>query len=99
MSIIERNMIAELAAWKNETKNGRPLLLYGARQVGKTHLLQEFGSVCYKNAIYVNHERMPIVREFFLGIWGRRRLCASWRSIHGGHCIEEWLCEPGGGAS
>ena len=38
-------------------KNGRmPLLIYGARQVGKTFEMQEFGALYYKNTVYVNFE-------------------------------------------
>lgn len=89
MPMIERNMIAELAAWKNETKNRRPLLLYGARQVGKTHLLQEFGNAYYKNVIYVNFERMPIVREFFLGDLGPERIVRQLEEHFGQRIIPE----------
>ncbi|MCE5256626.1 MAG: AAA family ATPase, partial [Spirochaetaceae bacterium] len=33
-----------------------PLLLYGARQVGKTYLLQEFGQQYFRDTIYINFE-------------------------------------------
>jgi hypothetical protein len=64
---MERNMMQELAAWK-EGKSGRmPLVLYGVRQVGKTYLLREFGDRYFKNCIYINFERMEIVADFFKG--------------------------------
>lgn len=64
---MERNIVKELLKWKKEQKNRMPLVLYGARQVGKTYTLQHFGNDYYKNCIYVNFERMPIVTEFFDG--------------------------------
>lgn len=64
---MQRNIIKELRDWKEQTKERRPLLLYGARQVGKTYVLQEFADDYYKNSIYVNFERMPIVASYFDG--------------------------------
>lgn len=64
---MERNIVGELLEWKGIQKNRVPLILYGARQVGKTYTLQHFGSDYYRNCIYVNFERMPIVSEFFDG--------------------------------
>ena len=64
---MERNITAELLEWKNMEKNRMPLVLYGARQVGKTYALQNFGRDYYKNFIYINFERMPVIAEFFDG--------------------------------
>ncbi len=64
---MERNIVGELLEWKGIQKNRVPLILYGARQVGKTYTLQHFGSDYYRNCIYVNFERMPVVSEFFDG--------------------------------
>lgn len=64
---MERNIVGELLEWKGIQKNRVPLILYGARQVGKTYTLQHFGSDYYWNCIYVNFERMPVVSEFFDG--------------------------------
>lgn len=53
---MKRKITAKLYEWKN-MKNGRmPLLIYGARQVGKTFEMQEFGALYYKNTVYVNFE-------------------------------------------
>lgn len=57
----------ELLRWKNLKANRMPFVLNGARQVGKTYLLQEFGQSYFKNTIYINFERMPIVAEYFDG--------------------------------
>jgi hypothetical protein len=64
---MERNMMRELEAWKEEKSGRMPLVLYGVRQVGKTYLLQEFGDRYFKNCIYINFERMEIVADFFKG--------------------------------
>jgi len=42
-----------------------PLLLHGARQVGKTHIIREFGNTHYKNTAYVNLETDPIASTWF----------------------------------
>jgi predicted AAA+ superfamily ATPase len=42
-----------------------PLLLYGARQVGKTYILNEFGERHYRNVVYVNLETSPTVAQYF----------------------------------
>ena len=41
---MERKAMNDLIEWKN-SKNRKPLLLYGARQVGKTYLVKEFGKM------------------------------------------------------
>ncbi|MCD8046327.1 MAG: ATP-binding protein [Clostridiales bacterium] len=64
---MERIITNELLAWKNTQKSRLPLVLYGARQVGKTYTLLHFGREYYKNTVYVNFERMPVISEFFGG--------------------------------
>lgn len=59
---MERNAMKELVAWKNK-KGRKPLLLYGARQVGKTYLVKEFGNKYFKDVIYVNFEKNSIVSK------------------------------------
>jgi len=43
--------IEELYKWK-ENKNKKPLIIRGARQVGKTWLMKEFGAAAYKKSVY-----------------------------------------------
>ena len=57
---MERNAMKSLIDWKNK-KNRKPLLLYGARQVGKTYLVKEFGNKYFKDIMYVNFETNNIV--------------------------------------
>ena len=53
---MKRTLYKELQNWK-ESKNRKPLLLQGARQVGKTYLINEFGKNEYSNYIYLNFEQ------------------------------------------
>ncbi|MDR0822282.1 MAG: ATP-binding protein [Endomicrobium sp.] len=52
---MERNAMQGLVNWKNKIDK-MPLLIEGARQVGKTWLMQEFGKIQYKNTVYVNFD-------------------------------------------
>lgn len=57
---MERKALEDLVEWKNR-KDRKPLLVYGARQVGKTWLLKEFGKRYFKNTVYVNFESNNII--------------------------------------
>lgn len=61
-----RNISESLWQWKNKT-NRMPLVLNGARQVGKTHSLKEFASQHFDNFIYINLEVNTTVKNFFDG--------------------------------
>ena len=55
----------QLRQWVKATVGRMPLLLYGARQVGKTYVMQELGSEQFKNTVYVNFEAEQNIRAFF----------------------------------
>lgn len=59
---MKRKAMKTLIEWKNK-KNRKPLLLYGARQVGKTYLVKQFGNREFNNMIYVNFETNEIVKK------------------------------------
>ena len=61
---IERDLYGDLLKWKAK-KNRKPLLLQGARQVGKTWLLKQFGNNEYKNVAYFNFDEQPELKQFF----------------------------------
>jgi predicted AAA+ superfamily ATPase len=63
---VERHAFAALRAWKDDPER-KPLVLRGARQVGKTWLLQEFGRSDYEKVVYVNCQRNPSVAAVFAG--------------------------------
>lgn len=52
---MQREIIKDLVKWK-ESKNRKPLIIHGARQVGKTYIVKQFGKEYYTNVIYVNFE-------------------------------------------
>ena len=53
--LMKREILEDLIKWK-ESKNRKPLIVHGARQVGKTYIIKEFGKKYYKNLIYVNFQ-------------------------------------------
>ena len=61
-----RKIITELKEWKNK-KDRLPLILKGARQVGKTWILQEFGKECFDDVLYINFENAGNIANLFEG--------------------------------
>lgn len=62
--VMYRKAIEELKKWKSR-KNRKPLILRGARQVGKTWLMQEFASTCYDKHVYINFEDEEALQHVF----------------------------------
>jgi uncharacterized protein len=62
--MMERNIYKMLIEWRLST-NRKPLVLYGARQVGKTYILKEFGRNEYDNLIYVNCYKNETIKTLF----------------------------------
>jgi len=60
-----RTKIKELIQWKLSNKR-KPLIVQGARQVGKTWLIQEFGKAEFAQTIYVNFEKMNRLQDLFV---------------------------------
>ena len=61
---MKRKLYNALIDWKNDPER-KPLVLEGARQVGKTWLLKEFGKNEYQNLVYVNFHDDPEAQEIF----------------------------------
>lgn len=61
---MERKMSKKLLKWKNDTEK-TPLILYGARQVGKTYTILSFGKENYKNVAYINFEDNTEISKIF----------------------------------
>lgn len=61
---IARKIQRKLTAWK-EASDRKPLILQGARQVGKTWLLTHFGDSAFENVAYFNFEKQPDLKQFF----------------------------------
>ena len=61
-----RNQIEKLIEWKNNI-NKKPLIVRGARQVGKTWLMKEFGEKYYNNYAYINLDNNSRMEQLFSG--------------------------------
>ena len=62
--MVERKIMKALLAWKDNAER-KPLLLHGARQVGKTYILQKLGREHFANMVYVNLEKNLEIAGFF----------------------------------
>ena len=61
---MKRDLEKDLFNWK-ESKDRLPLLLRGARQVGKSYIVEEFGKKAFKNVVIVNFEFRPELKQCF----------------------------------
>ena len=64
---MERKIYKELVEWKNSSSR-KPLILQGARQVGKTYIVNLFGSKEYANTVYCNFEQEKDLKDFFVNL-------------------------------
>ena len=80
-----RDAIIQLNSWK-EDRFRKPLILRGARQVGKTWLLHEFGRISYAKFVYVNFEETPILQNLFIDNFDIARIIAVLQ-VHSGVTI------------
>lgn len=79
---MKRLLIKDLLKWKN--KAGRkPLILQGARQVGKTWLLKEFGAEHFDEVCYINFERSQPINQIFEGSISPQRIIEQLSVFHG----------------
>lgn len=62
----KRELYQSLVAWKS-SKLRKPLIIMGARQIGKTTLLKAFGKEAYEEVVYLNFEKQEELHEFFKG--------------------------------
>lgn len=75
-NVMKRNSIKELYEWK-ENNDRKPLVILGARQVGKTWLMKEFGKEAYKKCAYVNFEDNDDLRGMFEHDFDIQRIIAN----------------------
>ena len=59
----KRDLLEKLMLWKKST-NRKPLVIEGARQVGKTWLMKEFGRTCFEQFTYINFEQLNLQDVF-----------------------------------
>lgn len=79
---IQRNAIESLEKWKNK-KSRKPLILQGARQVGKTWLLKEFGKSRFKDVAVFNFDENPELKQFFESTKDVKRIIDNLSLVHG----------------
>ena len=61
---MKREVYAKLIEWQSR-RDHKPLVLDGARQVGKTYILKEFGATAYKKFSYVNLDKDAVAKTIF----------------------------------
>ena len=71
-----REKINDFLKWKN-SEYRKPLIVLGARQVGKTWIIQEFGKLEYKQTIYINFEENKILRNLFVEDYDTNRILTA----------------------
>jgi uncharacterized protein len=84
---MERFLYKELLDWINLPKR-KPILLKGARQVGKTHLLTDFGKREFEDLFYLNFEKEPRARSLFQSSLDPRELLKNLK-LHCGKDIHK----------
>ena len=83
-----RAIIDDLLRWKYKS-NHKPLIAQGARRVGKTTLIREFGGKNYKETVYINHENNRRMTELFSGDLNVERLIMGIELYYGFKIIPE----------
>ncbi|SDD65906.1 ATP-binding protein [Pedobacter soli] len=79
---IKRTVQKNLSSWKIDP-NRKPLVLQGARQVGKTWLLKHFGASEFDNVAYFNFEEQPDLKQFFENTKDIQRIIQNLSLVHG----------------
>jgi len=62
---IERQIINRFQAWMEQSRR-KPILLKGARQIGKTWAMEQFGAMCFEYTAKFDFDRQPELRDAFL---------------------------------
>lgn len=61
--MFRRKIVEQLKEWKDR-RDRKPLLLSGARQIGKTWVLKEFGKECFDNVAYFSLDKDTVDNIF-----------------------------------
>jgi len=81
-----RAMMEQLYIWK-QNENRKPLIIRGARQVGKTWLMKEFGQEAYKKTVYINFDNNRQMEELFAADLNIERIITG-LELYDGHKID-----------
>ena len=84
---MKRKIEMQLRAWKNKTDGRMPLIVNGARQVGKTYILRKFGEEAFDNVVYINLETNTTVASYFNENIEPERLIRYLEASSGQHII------------
>jgi len=79
---IKRTIQKKLSTWKN-ARDRKPLILQGARQVGKTWLLKHFGATEFDHVAYFNFEEQPDLKQFFQHTKDVQSIVRNLSLVHG----------------
>ena len=79
---MQRTAIKQLKEWK-DTENHKPLIIEGARQVGKTWLMKEFGKKYYKQVVYLHFDNNPELCAVFENDYNTARLIEAFEILSG----------------
>jgi predicted AAA+ superfamily ATPase len=79
---IQRNIQQQLIAWKNASDR-KPLILRGARQVGKTWVLKHFGKQSFEDVAYFNFDEQHGLKQFFEQTKDCKRILQNLSMVHG----------------
>ena len=79
---MERKIIKQLKLWK-DNPDRKPLILLGARQVGKTWVMKHFGQTEFENVAYINCDVEPLAKELFEADYNIPRILLTLKAITG----------------
>lgn len=85
---MNRSIYSSLLKWKQSPRR-KPLMLYGARQVGKTYILKEFGKNEFENMVYINCYKNPTVETLFSEDKDVRRILMGLSALSGEEIKED----------
>ena len=88
-----RIAIEKLFKWK-QSKRRKPLIIEGARQVGKTWLMKEFGRQAYEDTVYINFDSNSRMAELFAPDLDTERLIMG-LELYAGRCRWTTTRSPG----
>ena len=79
---MKRKIIQQLKLWKDNPAR-KPLILLGARQVGKTWVMKHFGLTEFENVAYINCDVEPLAKELFAADYNIPRILLALQAITG----------------
>ena len=84
---MKREVLKELELW-GKREDRKPLIVEGARQVGKTWMVKEYGKKNFENTIYINFEEQTYLRNIFLQDFDTERIIATLSAASKTKCVK-----------